>query len=223
VARWTGEIQENLALRAALLDDKLWLTLSDALSTHPLGPRQVLGSERDELGLFWLPDLDAPGTGEPQFAGLHTGRLRASMLDRICQVCGVPFPSKEPVTFLDSAYLNDPNTGRTQAPTESHRPYITPTPPTCRSCIPVAMQMCPHNRGKEASRIIVSAHRYRPFAAKGDLYGIHKGVVEEEERGAVVQISDPRVSRLVVKQVYVQVIKYTTEPVTARASSRPSQ
>lgn len=204
IARWSNETALDTPMHAALIDNRLHLAVGPAPTNHPLGIRAGYRAQRDELGLLWQPDHDAPGSGVPEFATLHARRQRACMIDGLCQVCGRPFGDQS-VTFLDSVM---------RKPRKPGRPLVTLTAPTCRGCAAVAMVKCPAHRRARDKRVIVVAHAYRPYAVLGDVFGYNaeQQSVRLERPRHTIHLDDALISRTLAKQLYVEVTDYTEEP-----------
>lgn len=211
VAKWTGEIITDEPLHSVRMDGQLHIVNGPNPAASPFGIRAAIAGRRDEFGLMWDRDRDAPGTGEPKFAVVHARRQRACMIDRRCQVCGNPF-GDEPVTFLESTSLKDDD-GNHHYDLPG-QPYFTIQAPVCRTCIPVALRKCPAQRKARHARVIVTAHAYHPHAVLADVYNVtaKRGLFLETPR-FMLALDDPALTRAIAKQLYVMVTDYTEEPV----------
>lgn len=199
-ARWTGEV-DLTPLHGRVAAGRYWVSLGNA-DAHPEGVAAGLMAGRDEHGVLWHADRDAPGSGEPQFRQLHARRQRACMAERRCQVCGRHFGAL-PTTFLEAA---------AKLPADPAAPFVTDTAPTCLTCEPVALRRCPAQR--RTPRVLVTATTFEPYAVYGDLLGpALDGGIRYQVLGRIFPLGDRRLTRVVAKQLLVRITDYTAQPV----------
>ena len=120
VTRWTGEISPTRYDIAR--DENGDFTYIDGQNL------------RDSGGVLWQRE-GIGRNGDPDWASVSTYRQRASIAKRLCQVCGKKIPpgSIQWLMPLDDGYIENGD-GR----------MLTWNPPTCRDCIPLALELCPY-------------------------------------------------------------------------------
>lgn len=124
VTGWTGE-----QVHAPLTVAKAGQTLTS--TTLRLGYED--GNEnRERSGILWMREGVMRG-GEPRLAHVSTYRQRSAMARRLCQVCGEK-TTDDPMRWLVPRKLLMQRDGET----------TTPSAPTCATCIPIALALCPH-------------------------------------------------------------------------------
>ncbi|WNZ14953.1 hypothetical protein [Streptomyces sp. 11x1] len=124
---------------------------------------------RDAAGVLWQRWALRQGDGTTDFRTVHGPRQRRAMRKQLCQVCGGPSDENE----QGRLYLLEDYRGVENWPERE----VTTHPPLCRPCVPLAVQLCPHLRGKVAA---VRARR-----VSGD--GVHGMVYQRGENGAPVE------------------------------------
>jgi len=122
VTRWTGEKPRD-PLQVAM--DPM---TRDVLVHYGDGRHE----EREPSGMLWMREGIQRG-GTPEYSQVSVYRQRASMRRRLCQVCGKAIPGKVIHWLLDPRQIVARESGAT----------ITFSPPTCESCIPLALELCP--------------------------------------------------------------------------------
>ncbi|WP_053734257.1 hypothetical protein [Nocardia sp. NRRL S-836] len=200
---WSGE-QIDLTKRpfAYLTGDDGRERLSIAHTEgSALAADRVLLEQRDGFGLLWFSGLNNPGVGEPLWAQVHGLRQRECMVGRHCQVCGNPFPSGRPVTFLVPEQDVPKDCG----------PFETPHPPVCDTCRPWSLMQCPHLR-EQATFVWVTARAYRPTSVLADLYIRDRQTLGiSEDLGVTLPLGHDLLRYAVVKQLLVTIRGYTVE------------
>lgn len=202
VTRWTGEKPPPRIPTMTIVDGVMWCTYGSP-SAHPLGQMTGIKAERDEHDLLWYRELSIYGQGsgdatiqdratigEPQWTQVHAWRQRTCMLDRRCQVCAKPFDDT-PVTFLLAV------------PTVRELNVIDP--PVCRTCIPVALALCPVQR--QEPRRVITAEAYGPTFVYADIPQVGG------TRRARVSLDDRHLTYSVAKQLGVTITDYTMETI----------
>lgn len=206
VARWSGEVNDDDSVIMVSFGGHPFLTRQRDALAEPLLSREdamaLLQRDRDDMGLFWTAENDAPGVGEPEFAMVHSRRQRTAMRDGLCQVCGLGFDGE--VTFLEhkSLFL------------DKGEPFTTVNAPVHRSCMKVVMRQCPAHRKRDANRVIVTAVEYVCAYVVADLYTPDGKDCAAAEHLA---INDARVFHSISKQLGIGVLKYNQEPMTLDA------
>lgn len=148
------------------------------------------GAWQDHRNIWWVP-TDPDTGGEPQFAQLHADRQRRCFDERRCQVCGLRIKGR--LTFL----IEERNLGETI--TTSHAPI-------CGKCIPVALRHCPH--WKRLPHAIVAADEFEAVAVFGDVLGMRNGSPAFVQADTV-RFDDPRIVRVLAKQLVVELREWT--------------
>jgi hypothetical protein len=93
-------------------------------------------ADRDRDGLLWTRTTVCPGQGRPQFAVIHSVRQRRAMRRLLCQVCAQPADyTDEGLLWLLPDYY--------QEAAGWPEDFDLAEPPICRSCVPIAIRLCP--------------------------------------------------------------------------------
>jgi hypothetical protein len=122
---------------------------------------------------MWAPH--APGVGKPVFAKPHFVRQRRSIMELRCTVCGEETPAGDRWWFQ----LGDFNEGW----------FMTAEAPVHHACALLALEHCPHLRGRE------SALERFP-AGSSVLFSIIAGAAVERDFGPKVSIHQPVIGHL---------------------------
>ena len=189
VVRWSGEVSTDAAqVSLDTATGAVHLTYQDG------------NEDRDNYGMLWKRE-GLGRQGEPEFAQLNTYRQRASMNKRLCQVCGSKI-NERPIRWLVGAgQLHHTNEGT-----------FTISPPTCSSCIPLALELCPHLNSKGYT--ILRVLDYRRWGVYGE------GVTLDQEtkkgrqlRGIYVPYENPplELSAVVAFQQVALLTKFVVE------------
>lgn len=110
------------------------------------------------LDTLWMREYnDLQGTGLPEYGVVSTTRQRACMLERRCQVCGEQIAGDVTPYVFPKWVARKERTGKTR---------LTSTPPTCKTCIPIAMKLCPILRKNE--NVYFEVFAQRPVGVFGD-------------------------------------------------------
>ncbi len=125
--------------------------------------------KRDKFGMLWQAEGETRG-GKPLFSEVSCYRQRASMLGKICQVCGgkIDVSAGYFDWLVPKALLN-----------VSNGELITTSPPTCAKCIKIALAVCPHLKANDWELVRVSA--YTVWGVTGDIMVRHKKGVRRRE------------------------------------------
>jgi hypothetical protein len=183
VALWTAERE---ALRPAKV---VWTD-----------PPTILDPEPDEYGVRFreYPD-DLQGHGEPIFAHVHTRRQVKAMGEGFCQVCGVQMFQWDVTWVLDEV---------SQMLFDLGGPYYVQTPPTCRKCIKIAVDVCPHLIG------LKSTGRLRVIRAQDWGIALWNAEIPRPDGSwddMILPVDDPRLEFAIVRQAIGLIRKW--EPV----------
>lgn len=147
--------------------------------------------ENREYDVLWQPTPERP-TGAVFWSEMHTGRQRQAMAEGLCQVCGKSAGS--PASWLLpnlEVRLTRPN----------GRPFLTPTPPTCAHCVPLASTLCPNLSSHPGMTLLVK--HYRPWGVFGD-YVDTNGRLRQGD----VQFGSERQPRVMARHLVVEVLDY---------------
>ncbi|GAB1821100.1 hypothetical protein [Herbidospora sp. RD11066] len=98
--------------------------------------------------------------GQPQWRKLNTRRQWDCMENLLCQVCGNP--AQDPATGRVPWIVTDAVFRRVGA-----TGGLASAPPTCLSCIPVALSLCPHLHASPAMYMVGNS---RPASVLADMY-----------------------------------------------------
>jgi len=188
VTRWTGE-RIDTPLKVSLGRDGVHLNYEDGQEN------------RDGHGVLWRRE-GLTRSGEPEYSQLNAYRQQACMSRRRCQVCGSKIDER-PIRWLMS---------RAQLRTGEQGEALTMSPPTCSSCIPLALDLCPHL--KSSPHVILKVLDYEPWGVYGE------GVTVDPEtgkgrnlRGVHVPYVEPpiKLTAVVAFQQVVRLTKFVVE------------
>lgn len=191
VTKWTGENIEGL-LSAG------WVT------PELIAYDEETPTDRDSHGVLWWRDGIAPGEGEPMWKLVHTGRHRRAMRVCLCQVCG------QKITGPRIPWLLPAQEWERIAGWPDGEPRTTSNPPTCRSCWPVAMQLCPALR--RDGWVTFTVGGYEPYGVLGNVYPPGGDLMEPEDDGVLSYSATRRLGRVIGKQAVVTLHEITPEP-----------
>lgn len=197
VARWTGEKTGN--------------TFQVGYAP-PTGAPFILwnGTEPviDEHGIRWQPEA-VTRAGTPLFGELNTYRQRMAMRRARCQICGQAMP-RENMSWLMAASQWQPG------PVDG----LTTNPPTCETCIPLSLAVCPfmskRNRSEDHAVYRLTVRRWGIWGALGTLA---LPLSEARDRGTSVarnvawENGMPHPERFFAKLAIAQLIDYDSERV----------
>ena len=129
--------------------------------------------------------------GSPLWRMLNPRRQWACMVNLLCQVCGQPARTRDgrvPWIMTETAFHRDG---------EEPDTAITNAPPTCWTCIPGALAMCPQLR---ISSTVCTAGYAAPIGILGDVYApLPNGeVFPTEQRNVEVRFTDKQLLRNVL-------------------------
>lgn len=122
-------------------------------------------------GVLRARHAHAPGRGRAEWKLVNTLRQWRCMKHHLCQVCGLP--------------ATDPETGRVWWVLTDAGDGYTNAPPTCRACIPEALESCPRLRTSAAVYTVADCE---PFAVLGDVFQFGADGAVLVERGALVEL-----------------------------------
>jgi hypothetical protein len=146
-----------------------------------IGFADETATDRDSDGILWTRITGQPGCGRPQFAVIHSQRQRRAMRRLLCQVCGQPADRNEDgVLWLLPDYYS-----RHDGPEN----FDITEPPICRSCVPIALRLCPALRN---GHLTVRARTTPICGVKGLVYraGSPAPVLIREE---LVHVNSPAI------------------------------
>lgn len=124
---------------------------------------------RDAAGVLWQRWGLRRGKGAALLGRVHGPRQRRAMRKQLCQVCkGTSDETKQGRLYLLEDYRGVENWPERE---------VTTHPPVCRRCVPLAVPLCPHLRGR------VAAVRARRVSVDG----VHGMVYRTDKDGAVVK------------------------------------
>lgn len=187
VTRWTGEVSED-RISVMRTPEGIFLQYSDGLEN------------RDARGFMWKRE-GIGRRGEPQYAQLNTYRQRASMLKRLCQICGSKINERPIRWLMDPVQLHAGEDGA-----------LTISPPTCSSCIPLALELCPNLRRR--GYLIARVLDYEPWGIYGEAIAIDpESGKTRDMRGVFVPFENPPIELTAVVgfQQVVRLTKYVIE------------
>lgn len=189
VTRWTGAItRDRISVGRT--------TEGECCAFYPDG-----NEDRDSTGVLWWRE-GITRTGEPEFAQVSTYRQRASMRRRLCQVCGQKITDRAITWLIDPRQINQLASGET----------VTTSPPTCASCVPLALELCPAMRQDyRIARVL-----------EYEVFGVSGSVVRLNEEGKIQQVNNALINfrrtdypfsleAVVAKQQAVQWTKFKIE------------
>lgn len=190
VTRWTDEVPSNIKPDVILKDGEPIIQYADGVEF------------RDEHGVLWQREGIRRG-GEPQFAQVSAFRQRAAMRHRRCQVCGERISDRPIRWLMDPRQLTHLRDGTA----------LTFSPPTCSTCVDVALNACPHLRNSD--RLILSVLEYKVWGVWGDMVRLAPGSEAQPrlQYAKRVDISYDRkdLASAIAKQQLVQLTKFTIE------------
>lgn len=163
VTRWSDEVVRTPFQLGQLADGSTYLTYADE---RP--------EDRDQYGVLWMREIDSP-TGEPLFSQVSTLRQRRSMIEGLCQVCGLEIP-EEPIQWLMV------ENQATRLPTGE---LLTISPPTCASCVTLSKRLCPALDVQP--NLMFHVRAYEPWGVMGERAYIADDGELRRERLATVQ------------------------------------
>jgi hypothetical protein len=105
-----------------------------------------------QFGVLWARQ-DTHRRGQPQFDQMNTPRQVECMLGGLCQVC------REPAACAGRLWWLFPH------PAHSGSPRVS-KPPTCRACIPAAINACPRLRNES---YVYTSGPYNAYGVLGHL------------------------------------------------------
>jgi len=188
VTRWSGEVVEE-PVQLSITREGTWIGYKDGLEN------------RDATGLLWKRE-GLGRSGEPQFAQLNTYRQRACMTRRKCQICGSKI-NERPIRWLMS---------KQQLHLLDEGQALTMSPPTCASCIPLALELCPHL--KASPHVILKVLEYEPWGVYGQAVTVDRDSGKGRKlNGAYVPFENPPVELTAVcaYQAVVRLTKFVIE------------
>lgn len=154
---------------------------------------------RDELGWLWTPSPN-DRSGKPEWSQVHPGRQRQAMDHLLCQVCG-RLTSHDAFWIVESEWVEDAKRRRALAALAGRTgpaQIITPHPPVCRSCHPIAMRHCPALR--RGHWLTLTAERAVAVGVLADVYGVVNGKLEQVRRNVQVRPTDPDCGMALARQ-----------------------
>lgn len=188
ITRWTGELVRTPYSISVGRED-VRLSYEDG------------NENRDPNGLLWKREGLGRG-GSPEYSQVNTYRQRASMRKRLCQVCGSKI-NERPIRWLMPAeQLNLDEDGTA----------ITSSAPTCASCIPLALELCPYL--KASDYLILKVLDYEPWGVYGQAVAIDREEGKGRDlRGVYVPYENPPIelSAVCAFQEVVRLTKYVVE------------
>ena len=191
ITRWTNEVlREPYTLEMSR--EGLQTVYKDGKSEDRMG------------GTLWQREGLRRG-GEPLWKSVNTYRQRKAMRRCHCQVCGDKIDTR-PITFLmpmDGLEYLDENT------------VLTIQAPTCESCIPLALSLCPHL--KKYGYQIIKAIDYSMWGIYGEVAYLHEGRVRRMQTYVGYDQHDPpnfSIGQVVAKQQVIQLGKHVIEVFT---------
>jgi hypothetical protein len=146
---------------------------------------------RDSRDVWWMSYM--PGrNGRWLFASLSPDRQRQCFDERRCQFCGRII--RETLHWLiEQRHLQD----RTTNPT-AHAPLHS-------KCIELATRYCPHWR--RTPYVVLASDEFEAIGVYGDVLDVRGGVPGFTE-SANVRFTDPRIMRVIAKQLIVTINNY---------------
>ncbi len=191
VSRWSGERDvRELRIAKNLATGALTLFYEDTVDPEH-------DEHRDGNGVLWARD-GQDRAGWPEFGQVNSLRQRTCMLERRCQVCGRPI-AESPIRWLmgpDHLYVVK---GR----------HVTMSPPTCRECVELSRNLCPH-LGTKGSRLLL-VRDYEVWGVYGEAVWFEAGDVVRSDPHAGISFVDPErpLSGVLAKQLLVTFTDFT--------------
>jgi len=188
ITRWSGEVSF----------DKYQMTIerTGVRLHYPDG-----NENREANGVLWKRE-GITRAGSPQYSQINTYRQRAAMRKRLCQVCGTKI-NERPIRWLMNEKALTPQEDGTA---------ITMSAPTCESCIPLALSVCPHLKSEPT--IILKVLDYEPWGVYGQAVHLDPETGKAQDlRGVYIEYANPPIelTALVAFQEVVRLTKYVKE------------
>jgi hypothetical protein len=159
-------------------------------------------SEDRAYGALWQREGLMRG-GDPLWKSVSTYRQRRAMTRCLCQVCGEKIDER-PIRFLmpmDGIEMLDENTA------------LTIQAPTCESCIPLALSVCPHL--KKFGYQILKVIDYEPWGVYGEVVWLGNDMKPQRMQTYVgFDMHNPpkfSLSQVLAKQLVIKLGKYVAE------------
>jgi hypothetical protein len=149
ITRWTSEVVDRRKICLA--------THNDIGGGYRIA---LIGETPDDRidDVLWLPEGDGQGVGTPMWKDVHSHRQRRCMVEGLCQVCGEQI--ELPLLFLiPYPELMQKEGGK----------IITDVAPLCRTCLPIARQLCPAITKHEHEQQLLEVRGWRTHALFGDI------------------------------------------------------
>jgi hypothetical protein len=176
---WTGE----------LIPYRLTFVWDDALRDVRLSYLDPVNDDRMFEVLWAQHGQDR--SGHHKWRGVNALRQRAMMLEHSCMVCSRPATVDGRVPWL---FHTDPER-------IAGGELLTNLPPTCRSCIPEALETCPPLRRQ--SRYCTAAGS-RPYGIVADLYSPgDDATAVRVKRDVMLPLTSPILRFALAKQLWV--------------------
>ncbi|MGS2646071.1 hypothetical protein [Streptosporangium sp. G12] len=159
---------------------------------HPTGPRLRHASPRPgDWGYGILRARQKTNNrGRPIFPKIHARRQWQHIDLGLCQMCSRPALDQD---GRWSWLLSDDGKSADQG--------YTNAPPTCRGCIPEAIEQCPHLRKAAA---IYTVGGYAPYGVLANLYVPLGELALPLAEGVELTLSDDRIGRALATQLLVR-------------------
>jgi hypothetical protein len=170
--------------------------------------RARLAYQHPADGDWWSPPgADAPPilwrrtrtnrAGSPDWAAFNTKRQCQAVTEHLCQVCGQTAATEGGVSWLMhelewSTLIHHLGPDRLE----------TANPPTCRSCWPLAVKLCPSLRSEGAVALTVS--KTRPVGVVGDVVASRS----DPPLSSIVLFEEPHISKTVARLLLVRLDAY---------------
>jgi hypothetical protein len=137
--------------------------------------------DRDEHGVLWYRAPWRPDSGKPNFGEVHPVRQRRAMRRLLCQVCAGPADrTNDGVLWLLKDHRDDwPEWPNGMGVSE---------PPVCRTCVGLAVRVCPALR---QGAVVVRAGSFRLAGVSGLAYRMWRGAPVPDEQ-ITVEFDDPQ-------------------------------
>lgn len=189
----TGAAPTRLRAPAVVAHEGEALTQQVIFVNHPTGPR--LRHARPRPGDWGYGVLRARqktnNRGRPIFPKVHTRRQWQYIDLGLCQICSRPALDHESGRW--SWLLSDDGKSADQG--------YTNAPPTCRDCIPEAIEQCPHLRKAAA---IYTVGGYEPYGVLANLYVPLGELALPLAEGVELTLSDNRLGKALATQLLVR-------------------
>lgn len=188
ITRWSGEVDDT-PMAVSYDEHGIYLNYRDGREN------------REASGVLWKRE-GIGRHGEPQYSQVNTYRQRAAMDKRLCQVCGSKINERPIRWLLAKQAFNPIEEGKA----------ATFSPPTCSSCIPLALELCPYL--KREGWMIVKVLEYKPWGVYGEAVHVDPETKQARDlKGIYVPYENPPVflTATVAFQRVVQLTKFTIE------------